>query len=86
VEVQVMRRMQIQLDEPTYQLLRKHAFERGMSMAALLREALHQYLGLPSRPMRFEEFTFVASGCSEQADLAPVSERHDEALDAGLQP
>ncbi|MBI4201446.1 MAG: CopG family transcriptional regulator [Chloroflexi bacterium] len=76
-----MKRTQVQLDEATYQLLRRKAFERGLSMAALLREALHEYLGLGLPKHRLlEEFHFIGSGQSEQGNLAPVSERHDEAL------
>jgi hypothetical protein len=76
----VMRRTQIQLDESTYQLLRKEAFERGTSMAALLREALAQYLGHQERVPRFQDFTFVGAGESRQGKLKPVSENHDAAL------
>jgi len=76
-----MKRTQIQLDEPIYELLRKKAFECGVSMSAVIREALKGYLGAPStRPHRLEEFGFVASGRGRQGDLAPISERHDEAL------
>lgn len=79
-----VRRTQVQLDEPTYQLLRKRAFERGISMAALLREVLKEHLApQPSYP-RFEDFTFIGSGSSDDGDLKPVSERHDEALAEAL--
>jgi hypothetical protein len=81
-----MRRTQIQLDESTYQLLRRRAFERGMSMAALLREALMQHLAQESPQPRFKDFTFVGSGNSDDGNLQPVSERHDEALTEALQP
>lgn len=79
-----MRRTQLQIDEPTYELLRKRAFERGISMSALLREALTEYLVPQHRRLRLEDFSFVGSGRSEDTDLAPVSERHDEALAAAL--
>ncbi len=80
-----MRRTQIQLDEPTYQLLRKQAFERGVSMATLLREAVGQYLVPKRKQFRIEELTFIGSGYSDQGDLAPISERHDEALAEDLE-
>jgi hypothetical protein len=81
-----MRRTQLQLDESTYQILRKQAFERGVSIAALLREAVTAYLShTPAQP-RFTEFTFVGTGRSHQGNLSPVSERHDEALAKALQP
>lgn len=76
-----MKRTQIQLDEATYELLRRKAFDRGISMAALLRDMLREHLGSP--PMhrrRLEDFRFVGFARSEQGELAPVSERHDEAL------
>jgi hypothetical protein len=79
-----MKRTQVQLDEPTYQLLRKRAFERGISLSALLREVLQQYLAGGASFPRFEEFSFVGSGRSKQGKLAPVSERHDEALAESL--
>lgn len=75
-----MKRTQVQLDEPTYQQLRKRAFERGVSMSALLREVLRQHFAGESSYPRFEDLSFVGSGHSNQGKLAPVSERHDEAL------
>jgi plasmid stability protein len=73
--------MQIQLDEGTHKLLRRKAFEKGMSMSALLREALQVYLtGIEQRPLRLEDFTFIASGRSKKSKFDPISERHDEAL------
>jgi hypothetical protein len=75
-----MKRTQIQLDEATYELLRQKAFERGVSMSALLREVLGEQLGSSRAPRRLEEFRFIGSGRSKQGHLAPVSERHDEAL------
>ena len=39
-----MRRTQIQLDEPTYEMARRRAFSEGKSLAAVVREALTQYL------------------------------------------
>ena len=75
-----MRRTQIQLDEATYQALKRKAFERGFSMSALLRELVRGQL-IPARvPCSLENFHFIGSGESKQGRLAPVSERHDEAL------
>lgn len=80
-----MKRTQVQLDEATYQLLRKKAFQRGISQAALIREVLQEYLGAsPVRPSRLEDFTFIGSGYSDDGSLEPVSERHDEALAEAL--
>ena len=75
-----MKRTQIQLDEQIYRRLRDEAHAQHTSIAALVREALQEHLGLHPRKRRMEDFTFVGSGCSEQGDLEPVSERHDEAL------
>jgi plasmid stability protein len=75
-----MIRTQIQLDEATYQALKRKAFDRGVSMSALLREVLREQL-IPARaPRSLESFHFIGSGQSKQGQLAPVSERHDVAL------
>ena len=75
-----MRRTQVQLDEATYRALKRKAFERGVSMSALLRELLRAEFNPASAPRRSESFRFIGSGQSEQGGLAPISERHDEAL------
>ena len=76
-----MKRTQLQLDEPTYQLLRTKAFDEGTSLAALIRKILQQHLGVIDVPVRkLKDFQFIASGTSSQSDLKPISERHDEAL------
>ena len=76
-----MIRTQVQLDEATYHVVRAKAFERGISMAALIRELLQEQLATkPARRRRIEDFKFIGSGRSEPSDLDPLSERHDEAL------
>ena len=76
-----MKRTQIQLDEPTYDVLRSQAFRRGISMAALIRELLHKQLGLSStRARRLDDLQFIGSGRSAESELDPISEKHDEAL------
>ena len=75
-----MRRTQVQLDENTYEELRRQAHERGVSMSALLRELLRERLGTRRPTRRLEDFTFISSDRTKQGALAPVSERHDEAL------
>ena len=47
-------------------------------MAALVRESLEK--PNPSRKLMMKDFPWVGAGASEQGDLAPVSENHDEAL------
>jgi hypothetical protein len=76
-----MKRTQVQLDEETYRKLREEVHAQRTSMAALVRKALRAHLGPSPKPkMCLKDFTFVGSGHSAQGDLAPVSERHDEAL------
>lgn len=77
-----MKRTQIQLDERTYAVLRRRAYERGCSISALVRDALAQSLAAPApkRPLTLKQFTFIGAGRSRQGKLSPVSERHDEAL------
>ena len=79
-----MHRTQIQLDEATYDAVRRRAFEEGASLSAVVRKLLAEALGVtPGHPtQRIEDFTFVGVGRSRQGDHAPVSERHDEALAA----
>ena len=77
-----MKRTQLQLDEDTYQLLRTKAFEQGITMAAMIREILHQFVSAPNKPTpRLKDFTFIGSGSAAPSNLDPISERHDEALD-----
>lgn len=40
-----MKRTQIQLDERTYEALRRRAFEKGCSMSSLVRELMARSLG-----------------------------------------
>ena len=76
-----MKRTQVQFDEPTYEMMRRRAFERGVSMAKFVREAVREYLKtVPARRKRLEDFSFIASGYSSESEVDPISERHDEAL------
>ena len=78
----MMRRAQIRMDEATYALARKKASAEGISFAAFVRKAVERQLA-PGDQKRslLEEFTFIASGRSDQSDFGPVSERHDEVLE-----
>lgn len=79
--IPVMRRTQIQLDERTYEALRRRAYDQKKSMAFVVRALLEGALGLgSSRKLSIRDFPFVGCGSSDQANLLPVSERHDEAL------
>ena len=76
-----MRRTQIQLDEETYQLARRRAYQQGKSLSAVVRETLADAFGRePARRLALKDFKSVGIGRSRQRALAPVSERHDEAL------
>jgi len=79
-----MKRMQIQLDERTYEILRRQAFQKGCSLSSLIRELLVRPLGTgkAGRRASISDFTFIGAGRSRQGRLSPVSERHDEALAA----
>ncbi len=81
-----MRRTQIQLDEETYETLRRRAFEKGCSISSMVRDLLAQSLRArkPKRKLAIKDFTFIAAGRSRQGRLSPVSERHDEALAEAL--
>jgi hypothetical protein len=81
-----VRRTQIQLDPEVYDALRRRAFDEGRSLSALVRESLAEYLGTAKRRPRLslKALTFVGAGRSRQGRLAPVSERHDEALAEAL--
>ena len=89
-----MRRAHIRLDEATYALARQRASAEGISFAAFVRRAVEQQLAPESRdatdqsirpdnskPAPIEKFSFIGIGRSDQGDLSPVSERHDEALE-----
>ncbi len=78
-----MKRAQIQLDEPTYQALRRRAYDQKKSMASVARALLSDALGVgPPKKLSMKDFPFVGCGTSDQGSLSPVSERHDEALAA----
>ncbi|MFQ5827973.1 MAG: hypothetical protein ACE5JD_02285 [Candidatus Methylomirabilia bacterium] len=81
-----MKRTQIQLDERTYEALRRRAFEKGCSISSLVRELLAHSMGTGKAKRRptIKDFTFIGAGRSPQGRLSPVSERHDEALEEAL--
>lgn len=78
----IVKRTQLQLDDRLHEALRRRAFEEGCSMAELARRLLGELLGTRQspQPAALRDFTFVAAAESTQGDLAPVSERHDDAL------
>jgi hypothetical protein len=77
-----MKRLQIQVDDPTYETLRRLAFGRRQSLAGVIRDLLHEGLK-PSTPHAsgVRRFSFVGVGDSGEAGRRDrVSERHDEFL------
>ena len=81
-----MKRTQIQLDERTYEALRRRAFKKGCSVSALIRELLAHAMGAgrAKRRATLKDFTFIGAGRSGQDRISPVSEHHDEALAEAL--
>ena len=76
-----MIRTQIQLDEATHALIKQKAYAENKSLAAVVRDALDQYLLSPGdRNAGLDDFTFIGSGRSDPGTPSPLSERHDEAL------
>ena len=77
-----MKRALIQFDAETYEQLRRRAFEQERSISSVTRELVAKGLnsGKRKKITRVDQFSFVGAGRSRQDRLAPVSERHDEAL------
>ena len=77
-----MKRTQVQLDDRIYEALRRRAYEQGKSLAAVVRETLAEAFGMTDQGRRWtlKDFKSIGIGRSRQGTLAPVSERHDEAL------
>jgi plasmid stability protein len=78
-----MRRTLIQLDEDTHHRLRQRAFKERRSIAAVVRELVTAGLDSEAarrRPTRLQDMESIRAGRSKPGRLAPVSERHDEAL------
>jgi predicted CopG family antitoxin len=78
--VTLVRRTQLQLDDDIYELLRQEAFNEGVSISELVRRIIRRHIEAGDRIAQAESLSFVSIGESVQGDLAPVSERHDEAL------
>ena len=78
-----MKRTQIQLDDATYEAVRRRAFDEGRSMASVVREELAEAFGTETRKRRWtiDDFKFVGMGRDpNNPPDAPVSENHDDAL------
>jgi predicted transcriptional regulator len=80
-----MIRTQIQLTEDMTSRLRDIAHRRGVSLAAVVREALTRFLEgdpMPTREERTERILALAGRFD--SGLADVSERHDEYFAASV--
>jgi hypothetical protein len=76
-----MKRTQVQFDEEVYEALRRRAFERGISMSALLRQVLREHLVPQSGPFRVEDFRFIGSGRGGvRRKGKAISELHDQEI------
>jgi hypothetical protein len=72
----LMVRTQLQLDEPTYEALRRVAHRRRTSMSSVVRDILHEHLQIKGST-DYTKLSFIGAGASGRSD---VSERHDELL------
>jgi hypothetical protein len=82
-----MKRSQIQLEEKTFEALRQRAFQEKKSIAGLIRELINKEMSPEVQPkaLSLKDFRFIGAGKSFQGSLAPVSERHDQALEKAFQ-
>ena len=73
-----MRRIPIQIDDQTYDWLRKRAFDEKRSIASIVRECLEEKSS--ARPKwTIADFKFVGAGSSKDENPRHVSKNHDEA-------
>ena len=75
-----MKRTQIQLDDATYEAVRRQAFDEGRSMASVVRETLARTFGTapPEARKTIKDFTFVGIGSDPNPpEDVPVSVDHD---------
>lgn len=71
-----MVRIQLQLDEPTYEALRHIAHRRRVSRSSIVREILHEQLSIRGGN-ETPKLSFIAAGASGYHD---TSVNHDEVL------
>lgn len=74
-----MKRTQIQLEEPMFEALRQIAFQKRISVAAVMREMIKRQISPKQKSkLRLEDFTFIDSGRSHGKGAGTIAERHDE--------
>lgn len=67
-----------------YKRLGVEAYSRSLSMTALVRKVLADSFGIRKGKGPVEDFSFIGVGETDQGALAPVSERHDKALEEAM--
>lgn len=73
-----MRRLVVQIEERTYERLRRRAFDRQVSMAAVVRQVLNDSLAVKPDPVNNpRKLSFIGIGDSGRGD---IGRRHDEEL------
>lgn len=75
-----MKRTQIQLDDGTFEVLRREAFRDKRSIASIIRSALSGYTSLVKRKkyLTLESFSFIGAGKSAGRGAGHIAENHDE--------
>lgn len=84
-----MKRVLIQLDEDSHRKLRQRAFRQERSVSSVIREIVSNSLAEEAsreRRTHVRQFASVRAGRSKQGRLSPVSEKHDDALAAAIEP
>jgi septation ring formation regulator EzrA len=76
-----MIRTQITLDEDQHRFLKKRAYETGMSLSALIRQAVNE---LRTREARNQQRAMELLGAFE-SDREDVAEKHDDYFPGGFQ-
>lgn len=80
-----MIRTQIQLEESTWERLRQIAFQRKISIAAVIREMIKAHDSPKQKAkIRTEDLTFIGSGRSRGKGAGSISDRHDEEFASGI--
>ena len=74
-------------DESTYERVKNRAFSENRSMAALIREAVDEFLKVPQKPkqkLTIDDFTFIGSGSAEHPPGRPFFRLSRRSMGRGL--
>ena len=76
-----MKRAQIQLDDRTFETLRREAFRGKKSIASIIRAVLDRYVstGRQKKQISPESFSFIGAGTSTGRGAGHIAENHDVA-------